>query len=86
MRDLLKMEKCQRMLYLRLFLCMNAYPNISAETFNEVGMLLGQEDGAHNTQGSNFDGQNTQNTIMDFSDHHNMLDTPSNAHAGIAAI
>jgi len=37
MRDLLKIEKCQRMLYLRLFLCMNAYPEISADTFNEHG-------------------------------------------------
>ena len=37
MRDLLKMEKIQRMLYLRLFLCMNAYPEITSESFNEVG-------------------------------------------------
>jgi len=38
MRDLLNMEKCQRMLYLRMFLCMNAYPSISADTFNDVSM------------------------------------------------
>ena len=38
MNDLLKIEKCQRMLYLRMFLCINAYPEISAETFNEMSM------------------------------------------------
>ena len=31
MRDLLKIGKLQRMLYLRLFLCTNNYPNISAD-------------------------------------------------------
>lgn len=35
MRDLLKIGKVQRMFYLRLFLCMNAYPNISTDTFND---------------------------------------------------
>ena len=38
MRDLLKVEKIQRMLYLRLFLCMNAYPEISAEQMGSNDM------------------------------------------------
>ena len=36
MRDLLNIAKVQRMFYIRLFLCMNSYPNISADTFNEM--------------------------------------------------
>ncbi len=34
MRDLLKIPKLQRMFYMRLFLCMNSYPSISANTFD----------------------------------------------------
>ena len=41
MRDLLTIAKVQRMFYLRLFLCMNAYPNISADTFNEIPDMMG---------------------------------------------
>ena len=82
MRDLLKMEKIQRMLYVRLFLCMNAYPEITSETFNEVGqvshnMSANGLNNAHNGN-INFSAQNILST--------NLLDTPTNAHAGIAAI
>ena len=48
MRDLLKISKLQRMLYLRLFLCMNNYPNISEETFNEMAPVEGLAN-SHNT-------------------------------------
>ena len=85
MRDLLKMEKIQRMLYVRLFLCMNAYPEITSETFNEVGQFSnGMNASGHNNNApdggiNNFSGQpNILNA--------NLLDTPTSAHAGIAAI
>lgn len=82
MRDLLKMEKIQRMLYVRLFLCMNAYPEITSETFNEVGQVSHSmsANGLNNAHDgiNNFSAQNILST--------NLLDTPTNAHAGIAAI
>ena len=83
MRDLLKMEKIQRMLYIRLFLCMNAYPEITSETFNEVGTFSNNMNASGLNSApnviSNFNGQsNLLNT--------HLLDTPTSAHAGIAAI
>ena len=39
MRDLLKIPKLQRMFYMRLFLCMNSYSNISVSTFDSMPEL-----------------------------------------------
>ena len=73
------------MLYVRLFLCMNAYPEITSETFNEVGQFSNSMNASgHNNNApdggiNNFSGQpNILNA--------NLLDTPTSAHAGIAAI
>ena len=35
MQDLLRISKVQRMLYMRLFLCMNSYPGVGEETFHD---------------------------------------------------
>lgn len=44
--DLLRIQQLQRMFYLRLFLCINAYPEITEDTFNDAPSddLTGQTD------------------------------------------
>lgn len=41
MHDLLKIPKVQRMIYLRMFLSVNTYTDISEETFNQMGAYNG---------------------------------------------
>jgi len=41
MRDLIRIPKVQRMLYVRMFLSINSYASISEETFKEMGTYEG---------------------------------------------
>jgi hypothetical protein len=61
MRELLKIPIIQRMFYLRMFLSINAYPDISETTFNEMGAYegLSLSTNTNNYYGdSNADGMN----------------------------
>ena len=79
MRDLLKISKLQRMLYLRLFLCMNNYPNISEETFNEMAPVEGLAASQNTTSqypvqyASRNSGQHTHTSIFRESQEINSL-------------
>jgi len=42
MHDLLKVPKVQRMVFMRMFLSVNTYADISDETFNQMGAYEGK--------------------------------------------
>jgi len=52
MRDLIKIPMVQRMFYLRMFLSINAYPDISETNFNEMGAY----EGVSPNQNENYSG------------------------------
>lgn len=84
MRDLLKIDKCQRMLYLRLFLCLNAYPEITADSFNDNSspqQFSGESDSSSGVPSARVTHDNYEGQPMLMGQ--DLLDNPANVHLGM---